>query len=274
MMRRPILATTLFVLIVAGCASYTAPKLPYPAFIQAGELPDMFVAALPGVRAKPLAGDMRTRTSSSLVQFPADWKGTTGGAPGKSVELLVIAGELTLSEFVLGKGGYAYIPPGSLGFSLTTVDGAQVLYFLDDIDASSVIRSPIILDSGLLNWVETSPGRHVKELRSDPGSGARSWLLRIEPGSEIPWTSSSVAREGFIMSGEYQESECFKGESLTWQYLPGGFFLRPPDIFSGGPEAGATNEATWFLREQSAGEEVTSAACLDTSPAEDPAEDE
>jgi hypothetical protein len=77
-----------------------------------------------------------------------------------------------------------------------------------------------------------------------------------------------------MMSGEYQESECFNGESLTWQYLPGGFFLRPPDIFSGGPEAVATSEAIWFLREQSAGEEVTSAACLDTSPEEDPAEDE
>lgn len=229
----------------------------------------MFVAALPGVRAKPLAGDMRTRTSSSLVELPADWKGTTGGSPGKSVELYVLSGELTLSEFVLQAGGYAYVPPGSLGFSLATDDGARILYFLDDIDASSVIRSPLILDSGLVAWLETSPGRYVKELRSDPGSGSRSWLLRIEPGSSVPWTSSSVVREGFMLSGQYQDSECFNGEPETWQYRPGGYFLRPPEIYSGGPEAVATTESTWFLREQSAGELQTSAVCFYTPPAEE-----
>ena len=269
MIRRSTLTVTLLALTVSGCASFSQPKLPYPAFIQAGDLPDMFVAALPGVRAKPLAGDMRTRTSSSLVELPADWKGTTGGAPGKSVELYVLSGELTLSEFALGAGGYAYIPPGSLGFSIATDNGAQLLYFLDDIDASSVIRSPMILDSGLVDWLETSPGRYVKELRSDPGSGSRSWLLRIEPGAEYPWTSSSVVREGFMVSGQYQESECFNGKAQTWKYLPGGYFLRPPGIYSGGPEAVATTEATWFLREQSAGEVLTSTVCIYTPPAEE-----
>lgn len=269
MTRRLILAATLFVLTLSGCASNSKPKLPYPAFLQAADIPDMFVAALPGVRAKPLAGDMRTRTSSSLVQLPADWKGTTGGAPGKSVELYVIAGELTLSEFVLGAGGYAYIPPGSLGFSLATDDGAQLIYFLDDIDASSVIRSPMILDSGLVNWLDVSPGRYIKELRHDPGSGARSWLLRIEPGAEIPWTSSSVVREGFMVSGQYQESECFNGEPQTGQYQPGGYFLRPPDTYSGGPEAVATTETIWFLREQSEGVELASAVCFYVPPVEE-----
>ena len=229
----------------------------------------MFVAAMPGIRAKPLAGDMRTRTSSSLAELPANWKGTTGGSPGKSIELYVIAGELTLSEFVLGAGGYAYVPPGSLGFNLATDDGAQILYFLDDIDASSVIRAPLILDSGLVDWLETSPGRYVKELRSDPGSGSRSWLLRIEPGSSVPWTSSSVVREGFMLSGQYQDSECFNGEPQTSQYSPGGYFLRPPEIYSGGPDAIATTTTTWFLREQSASEVLTSAVCFFTPPADE-----
>ncbi len=269
MTRCLIFTAALFALTVSGCASNSPPKLPYPAFIQAEDLPDMFVAALPGVRAKPLAGDMRTRTSSSLVDLPADWKGTTGGSPGKSVELYVLSGELTLSEFALGAGGYAYVPPGSLGFSLATDDGAQILYFLDDIDASSVIRAPLILDSGLVNWLEISPGRYVKELRSDPGSGSRSWLLRIEPGSSVPWASSSVVREGFMLSGQYQDSECFNGEPQTWRYMPGGYFLRPPEIYSGGPEAVATTATTWFLREQSAGEVLTSAVCFYTPPAEE-----
>ena len=192
MTRCPILLAALLALSLTACASNKAPKLPYPAFIQAEELPDMFIAALPGVRAKPLAGDTRTRTSSNLVTLPADWQGTTGGSPGKSVELFVLAGKVTLSEFVLTVGGYAYVPPGSLGFRLETDDGARLLYFLDDVDASSVIRSPIVLDSELVDWIEQSPGRYLRELRHDPGSGATTWLLRIEPGATTPWRSSTI----------------------------------------------------------------------------------
>lgn len=262
------LMAALIVFAASGCASNRPPKLPYPAFIQSEELPDMFVAALPGVRAKPLAGDMRTRSASNVITLPADWKGTTGGAPGKSVELYVITGEVKLSEFVLKKGGYAYVPPGSFGFSLETELEAQILYFLDDVDASSVIRSPIILNSGLLEWEPASNGRYTKELRNDPGSGSRSWLLRIEPGASTPWIASTAVREGFMLSGHYMDSECSFGEALTWEYLPGGYFLRPSDTYSGGPEAKATLESIWLLREQSVGSEVASELCVNTPPLE------
>jgi len=269
MTRCSIFLTTLVALMLAACVSNKPPALPYPAFIQADELPDMFVAAMPGIRAKPLAGDTRTRTSSNLVTLPANWNGTTGGAPGKAVELFVIAGKLLLSEFELTAGGYAYIPPGSLGFALSTDAGAQLLYFLDDIDANSVIRSPIILDSTLVKWAEQSMGRFERELRSDPGSGARTWLLRIEPGAATSWMASSAVREGFMVSGNYQDSECYNGESKTWHYLPGGYYLRPPGIYSGGPEAVATEESTWFLREQSRSHLETSDLCFYTPPAEE-----
>jgi hypothetical protein len=266
MKRSPCLFVALIVIVVTGCASNSRPKLPYPAFVQADELPDVFLAAMPGVRAKPLAGDMRTRTSSNLISLPPDWKGTTGGSPGKSVELYVVTGELKLSEFVVKKGGYAYVPPGSFGFSLETEQGAEVLYFQDDVDENSVIRSPLILNSDLIDWVAISPGRYTKELRSDPGSGARSWLLRIELGATVQWTASSVVREGLMLYGEYQDSECFNGEAQTWQYLPGGYFLRPPETYNGGPEAIATLESAWFLREQSAGVESTTDVCIYTPP--------
>jgi hypothetical protein len=267
-MKRSIYLAISVLLTVAGCASNMPPKLPYPAFIKTEELPDMFIAAMPGVRAKPLAGDARTRTASSLITLPPDWKGTTGGAPGKSVELFVLAGEVHMSDFTLKAGSYAYVPPGSLGFGLATDKGAQILYFLDDIDEDSVIRSPILMNSKLLDWVETSAGRSVRELRSDPGSGSRTWLLRIEPGSTTEWFSSSVVREGFMLAGEYQDSECLNGEAQTWQYYPGGYFLRPPDIYSGGPEALATTETIWFLREHNGGSVLSSDDCIYVPPDE------
>lgn len=238
----------------AGCAvGNTRTEIPYPVFVQTEELPDVFLAALPGVRAKQYVSDMHTRTSSNRIDIPADWSGTTGGAPGKSLEIFVLAGELKFSEFVLRAGGYAYVPPGSLGFRLKSDNGARILYFLDDVDASSVIRSPLILESTLLAWQESSPGVFVKELRADPGNGSKTWLKRIDPGASLPWQSSSANREGYLVRGVYQHSECFDGEAETGQYLPGGYFQRPANVVNAGPEAAATAESVWFLREQSPG---------------------
>lgn len=72
-----------------------------------------------------------------------------------------------------------------------------------------------------------------------------------------------------MISGAYQDSECFNGEVQTWQYLPGGYFLRPPETFNGGAEAIANVETTWFLREQSASLEMTSDICFYSPPLEE-----
>jgi quercetin dioxygenase-like cupin family protein len=207
--------------LIAGCAaSNSKPDLPFPAFVDTDEIEDQFLAALPGIRAKEFTSDIRTRTMSDRVDIPPDWKGSTGGAPGKSLEIFVLKGQLKFSDFELGPGGYAYVPPGSLGFTLESDFGAQILYFLDEIVAESVIRSPIILDSSLLPWESLGDGLYRRTLRSDPGSGATTWLLRIEPGAWIPWESSSVQREGYMVSGQYRHSECLAGKAATWDYLP------------------------------------------------------
>ena len=239
-------------LLAAACASENRkPDLPYPAYVVSDEIEDMFMAALPGVRAKQYYSDMRTRVSSSRVDLPPDWSGTTGGMPGKSLEIFVLDGKLSLSEFELGAGGYAYVPPGSFGFRLETEAGARILYALDEVDESSVIRTPIIMDSELVPWTETSPGVYEKDLRLDPGSGARTWLERLDPGVPLPYTSSSAAREGYLVEGELRHAECFDGESVVAGYLPGGYFRRPPDTVNGGPESVAIAPAVWFLRERS-----------------------
>ena len=257
--------------LLSACAGNSKPKLPYPAFQQADDLPDMFIAALPGVRAKPLAGDLSVRTASNRIDFPEAWSGTTGGSPGKATEIFVLDGVISLSGFELRPGGYAYVPPGSLGFQIEVDQGARVLFFNDDVSDEAMIQAPILLESQLLDWESVAQGVEQKELRSDPGSGARTWLLRVSPGAQLPWSASTVVREGYLLSGEYQHSECFNGEVLTWQYAPGGYFLRPPDMYSGGPDAIATTRSIWFLREQSAGEETSIPECI-LIPAAPPAD--
>ena len=250
-----------FIAITAGCAS-GPPQLPYPAFIQADELADVFMASLPGVRAKQFSGDPKTRRSSKRIDLPPGWEGTTGGTPGKLLEIFVLAGDLEVADVSLGPAGYAHVPPGTFGFNLQTTDGARILYFLDDVDPLAMIRSPTILDSRIVAWEKTGTvGIEKKELRNDPGNGARTWLVKIEPGAVIPWQSTSVIREGYLASGQYQHSECFAGEAHTAIYTAGGYFYRAGDAINGGPESMAITESVWVLRERTAGSEKTASAC-------------
>jgi len=126
----------------------------------------------------------------------------------------------------------------------------------------AMIRTPLILDSTLIEWQPTDRiGVLAKDLRADPGSGTHTWLLRIEPGADLSWESTSVSREGYLVAGQYQHSECVNGEPYTDIYLPGGYFYRPADAVNGGPEASAITESVWLLREPSQSTTNTDRSC-------------
>lgn len=251
---------------LSACAG-GPPKLPYPAFVQVDELEDIFMASLPGVRAKQLSGDPQTRRTSNRIDLPPDWKGTSGGVPGRSMEIFVISGALKVSDVVLENGGYAYFPSGSLGFNLSTDQHTRILYFVNDMDPESVIRSPIIMDSRLLHWDATAKvGVSRKELRNDPGNGARTWLVKVATGAAQAWESSSALREGYLVKGNQQYAECLNGKIEQWQYAPGGYFYRPADTISGGPESLALTESIWIMRETGKGEARTWPDCVVVQP--------
>ncbi len=256
-----------FALIIAGCAS-GPPKMPYPAFLQSDELENAYLASVPGTTAKQFSGDPQTRRTTNRIELPAGWEGTTGGAPGMLLEIVVLKGDVMVGDVKLGSGGYAYIPPGTFAYNITTSNGAQILYYRDIVDPLAVIQTPVILDARLVDWKPTDQeGVTIKELRSDPGNGARTWLMRVSPEAVMRWESSSVIREGYLASGNYQHSECVVGEVRTWTYTPGGYFLRPADAVNGGPEAKAITESVWVLRERSDGAERVAGECSVTSPA-------
>ena len=239
-------------LSLVGCAAGPT-QLPYPAFVDVDELVDVFIAGMPGIRAKSLAGDPTTRRSSNRIILPADWQFTTGASPGMSVEIFVLEGEIRLGDLALQAGGYAYIPSGSTGMSMSTRDGAVLLYFIDEMNSSSVIQTPLIQSSNLLEWRPVSTemsdiGLSVKELRADPGSGARTWLLKVDPIAMQSWRQSAVTKEGYLVSGSYRSSECWQGEPVTEDYLPGGYFYRPSGAVHGGAEEKSTGVSIWFMR--------------------------
>lgn len=255
-----------FALVLGGCAgSAGRPDLPYPAFVDSESIPDAFLAGLPGVRAKLYASDIRTETMSARVDLPPDWTGTTGAAPGKALELFVLAGSVHMSGFELGPGGYAYVPPGSLGFNLSTLDGARVLWFLSEVPGTAVIRSPIVLNSGLVEWETQADGTSRKLLREDPGSGATTWLARIDADPRA-WRVSSATREGYLVAGRHRLAECWQGEPQLAEYETGNYFRRPAGTAAGGPDAAVIETAVWFLREREAGEVRSVPACSQALP--------
>jgi hypothetical protein len=255
-------------LLISACAS-GPPKVPYPAFIQVKDLDNVFLAGLPGVRARQFAGDARSARSSSLLQLPADWEFSTAAAPDKSVEVFVLAGQVELGGITLRPGGYAFLPPGSMGSSMRTRNGAELLYFLNDVNERATIRVPLItgIDSGTWQPLSDDPadfGLSIMEFRSDPGSGARTWLMRIDPVATQRWQSSSVDIEGFLVSGRYRHSECVDGKPVSAEYTSGGYFLRPAGAVNAGPDAKSLQTSIWLLRSPGPGARQIVSTCRTT----------
>lgn len=248
----PSLAAAATLLVLVACASATR-QVPYPAFLQAGELRESYLAGLPQLSAKKLSSDSESGRYSALLTLPAEWRWTTGASPGMSVEIYVLSGTVVLGNVALHPGNYAYLPPGSLGLPMSTAAGAELLYFLDEADRSATIRTPLFTSREVIPWQpldDDSPvaGSDEKVLRYDPGSGARTWLQRTAPGDSRSWQQSSVTEEGFLLSGEYRHSECVDGKAVTGGYTPGGYFMRPAGVVNGGASAGTNQGAVWLLR--------------------------
>ncbi len=237
--------------VLGACASSPAARLPYPAFIQADELEEAFTAALPGTRAKPLFVDGRRGLSSLLLTLPADWRWNAGGAPGKSVEIYVLEGEIRLGELALQSGNYAYLPPGSTSLPMSTDAGARLLWFLDDADPQAVIRTPLFMSREVVPW-QPLPGAaddsvQRKVLRADPGSGATTSLVSFpQGGARGTWQASAVPMEGYLLSGDFRVSVCMAGEVLTGEYGPGGYFRRPAGTVI---ETVSESGAVWLIRQ-------------------------
>lgn len=266
MRNRAVILPMLGAAVLASACATAPSELPYPAFVQTGGMEAVFSAALPGTRAKPMSADTQNGRFSMLLTLPENWSWNTGGAPGKTVEIYVLKGEITLGDLTLQSGNYAYLPPGSMGLAMSTLLGAEVLYFLEDADPHAVIRTPLFMSRDVIPWQPISDdpedaGVQIKVLRLDPGSGARTWLLRMNPGATRRWHKSTAVTEGFLLSGEHRYSECLNGEAVTADYEPGGYFRRPAGVVNGSSRAAGKEGAVWLLRSPLRGDVTYADSC-------------
>ena len=87
--------------------------------------------------------------------------------------------------------------------------------------------------------------------------------MKVTPGASIGVAVVIGDREGYLVTDGHQDSECVR-RSVTWTYLPGGYFYRPANTLNGGADAGDT-ESIWVLRERTAGCEQICQPVSDTA---------
>ncbi|MEJ2602178.1 MAG: cupin domain-containing protein [Gammaproteobacteria bacterium] len=255
----PGVATILMLLMllgIAGCASREPPPPQFSGFIQAQTAPVEPWSAYPGVTVRRLSGDEFTGRSALHLTLPLGWRWSGLVNDGFSREWFVLQGRIQAGERQLRAGDLLYVPAGAAPPAMTAVVASRMLVFTDPADSASGLDSGFVASSDALSWRAGTVARDagvpldlsVKDLKRDPGSGARTWLVKVRPGVAVPWESHSVVEEGYLLEGTYRLSECLPEGRRDGEYLPGGYFRRPAGWIHSGPDSGTDTGAVWLMR--------------------------
>ncbi|WP_405237961.1 DUF4437 domain-containing protein [Lentisalinibacter orientalis] len=259
----------LVALAAAGCASQEPPPPTFIGFIQAQTAPVEPWSPYPGVTARRLSADEFTGRSAIHLSVPLGWRWTGMVNGAFTREWLVLEGRVQAGERQLQGGDLLYVPPGAQPPSITAVRPAKMLVFTDPADPASGLGQIFVASARSLPWRPGTVARDagvpldlsVKDLKNDPGTGARTWLVKIGPGVEVPWESHSVVEEGYLLEGDYRLSECLPEGRKDGDYLPGGYFWRPANWIHSGPDSGTDGGAVWLMRSPGALDATFHDAC-------------
>ncbi len=249
-------AAVMVLLGLGGCATREPPPPRFIGFIQAQTAPVEAWSPFPGVTARRLSVDEFTGRSALHLALPVGWRWSGLVNDAFSREWFVLEGSVQAGERRLRPGDLLYVPPGVEPPAMTALVASTMLVFTDPADPDSSLDRSFVTSSRVTPW---RPGTvahkagvpldlSVKDLKQDPGSGARTWLVKVGPDIRVPWESHSVVEEGFLLEGTYRLSECLPEGRRDGEYLPGGYFRRPAGWIHSGPESGTDDGAVWLMR--------------------------
>ena len=235
---------------------------------------------LPNVQAaefKQLSFDDKTGARTLLVRLPPGWR----QAPGyhtADLEMLVVAGGISIGDRAMGLYSYAYYPAGH-AHSFSSEFGATVLQWwssapdyiqgatsrdgtpkdgvidgvhYDDVPNGEPSSLPKFRDEP---FMENSPIR-TKLLRRDARTGQMTWIVTTPGGTpamsgegKLPlWASSASWQEGFLLAGDMTIAECLPPGQAAGTYAPNGYFFRPAGIRHGGLSLYSDTFSIWLFR--------------------------
>lgn len=238
-------------------------SLPNPQEVPFVPLP---IAGLPDdVRVKILSLDTESGACSLLVEMPQSSREEKGFHSG-DVEIFVLEGELKIEDVILTPRCYSFIPAGMAYAGLETKTGCTALFFFDkspDFVQAKESKPDAKLDTYIANknyyeesWdvskrdnLKAPPPLFLKELKSDEGTGARTWITGVIGGHpRYAWEVCPMWCEGFLLEGAYTITECLPQEEQLITYQPDGYFFRPAGIAHAGPQSGPNGYAIWLFR--------------------------
>ncbi|MEM7281445.1 MAG: DUF4437 domain-containing protein [Pseudomonadota bacterium] len=206
---------------------------PHIEFIQAQVLPWEPNSWREGTQAKILSHDQETGALSSLVAYPSLWQADQIKTTVDE-EIYVLDGELKINGDSFKSGCYGFLPAGFCR-SISTEAGAVVLSFLELSSSDSPDEYPhmLRLDTHDMPWSDATDPNVIqarvglKELRVDPRTSERTWILKmdVEDGERFAINGIErhpVVEELFILEGDITMA--------TGRLRQGAYFWRPPMI--------------------------------------------
>lgn len=215
-----------------------------------------------GQPAQVLRMDMATG-GALRVTVPAGWDAQVPLRYSASLEVIVLKGGLALGPHALAKWDYVRVPAGE-EVSGRSESGAQFLMFFEGTYPFIVSPDPdhapvpmTIVKRGAAPWMAgtamADAGRDdvplkIKHYKNDPQTGARTYLVAVQPGVTIPWETHAVPEEAYVLEGDYTLAECLPDGEQVGTYHVGGYFYRPPGIAHNGPKSGTQTGTVMLVR--------------------------
>ncbi len=249
---------------LAGLSATAARAADEPAFfVRPQTLFSQAIAELGGAPAKVLSRNEATGRLALEVSVPAGFRDRGPvDSDGRSVEIVVLEGSVQFGGEVLSARDFGYSPAGLPRPHLGSIDGARLLVFFDPAPRDPVVAEKLrtigryVTRYGESRWnpgtLSQSSGFDLKleiqHLKKDPLSGARTWMVRLEPPIDMPFEVHSVPEEAYLIEGKYAQPECMPDGLRTGVYEAGDYFYRPAGIAHSGPGSGPIETTTWVMR--------------------------
>jgi hypothetical protein len=227
-----------------------------------------FAHATGTAEQRNLSYDEEDGSASLKVRFTSDWS-RPAGVHVAETEWLILSGEVTIGDTVLGPEGYWHAPIGVWTPPLRVKAGTEVLLFREfgdwqfepREDSLSSVREDqklIVLDTASMPWIDVKdgspmrfdlggtpvPGLYIKMLHRDEKTGFYSRLIKAKPGwREEPLAHHPCSEEAYCLDGGFDYNY-----GKMW---PGTYFWRPALIRHGDFTADAELGCTWIVRSDS-----------------------
>jgi hypothetical protein len=227
-----------------------------------------FAHATGTAEQRNLSYDEEDGSASLKVRFTSDWS-RPAGTHAAETEWLVLSGQVTIGDTVLGEGGYWHAPIGVWTPAIEVTAGTEVLLFREfgdwsfepgdaPLDSVRDDQQLIVLDTAAMPWIDVKdgspmrfdlggtpvPGLYIKMLHRDEKTGFYSRLIKAKPGwREEPLAHHPCSEEAYCLEGGFDYNY-----GKMW---PGTYFWRPALIRHGDFTADAELGCTWIVRSDS-----------------------